>query len=155
LANAASTLVGQSLGAKKPERAEAAVIRAGWWNTYVLLAIGVLFVVAADPIAAAFAKDDLEVRRMASSSLRIVALGFPFYGFGMVFGNAFNGAGDTRTPTLLNLLCFWAIELPLAWVLARSWGAKGAFASIAIAFSLLAVFSGLVFRRGTWKTTRV
>jgi putative MATE family efflux protein len=154
LANAAATLVGQSLGANKPERAEAAVSRAGWWNTGVLLAIGLAFVVAADPIAGAFTKEP-EVRRMAASSLRIVALGFPFYGFGMVFGNAFNGAGDTRTPTWLNLLCFWAIELPLAWFLSARFGPRGAFASIAVAFSLLAVFSGMVFKRGAWKRAQV
>ncbi|MGZ3449053.1 MAG: MATE family efflux transporter [Polyangiales bacterium] len=154
LSNAAATLVGQSLGAKKPERAEAAVARAGWWNTFVLLGVGVIFVLLADPIAGAFTKEP-EVRRMAASSLRIVAFGFPFYGFGMVFGNAFNGAGDTRTPTILNLLCFWAIELPLAWFLASRFGPRGAFASIAVAFSLLAVFSGIVFKRGAWKRIQV
>ncbi len=92
----------------------------------------------------------------AVSCLRIVSAGFFFYGFGMVFTQAFNGAGDTWTPTLLNLACFWAFEIPFAWVLSRtSLGPNGVFTSIAAAFSALAVISALMFKRGGWKARTV
>lgn len=155
LSNAAATMVGQNLGAGRADRAEQAVWRAGWWNTAVLTAIGVLFVVFARPICAPFTSDPA-VLSHAADSLRIVSFGFLFYGFGMVFGQAFNGAGDTWTPTWLNLAAFWAFELPLAWILAHhGFGAHGVYGSIALAFSAMAVASGLVFRRGAWKTRKV
>jgi putative MATE family efflux protein len=155
LSNAAATMVGQNLGAARPDRAEASVHRAGLWNTVVLTVIGILFVIAAGPICAPFAKDP-EVHRWAASSLRITSYGFLFYGYGMVFGQAFNGAGDTWTPTWLNLACFWAFEIPLAWLLAKTWlGPSGVFASIAIAFSALTLVSAFVFKRGRWKTRKV
>ena len=158
LSNAAATMVGQNLGADKPERAEAAVHRAGLWNTIVLGIIGMIFVVFAGPICAPFAPpaSNPDVFRYAVSSLRITSCGFLFYGYGMVFGQAFNGAGDTWTPTWLNLACFWAFEIPLAWALSKTaLGPSGVFASIAIAFSALTLVSAVVFRRGGWKTRRV
>lgn len=155
LSNAAATMVGQNLGASRPDRAEQAVWRAGLWNTVVLTLIGALFVVFARPICRPFT-DDPAALVHATDSLRIVSAGFLFYGFGMVFGQAFNGAGDTWTPTWLNLLAFWAFELPLAWFLAHhGLGAHGVYWSIALAFSAMAVASGLVFRRGSWKTRTV
>jgi len=155
LSNAAATMVGQNLGAGRPDRAEKAVWRAGWWNTAVLSAIGLGFVIFARPICAPFTKDPA-VLAHATDSLRIVSTGFLFYGFGMVFGQAFNGAGDTWTPTWINLATFWAFELPLAWVLAHgALGAHGVYWSIAIAFSASAVVSGWFFKRGTWKTRHV
>jgi putative MATE family efflux protein len=152
LSNAAATMVGQNLGAKKPERAEAAVYRTGLWATAVLGVVGVIFVVFAGPIVSLFAKD-ADVLLFGTDALRVIACGFLFYGFGMVFTQAFNGAGDTMTPTLLNLGCFWLLEIPLAWVLAGplGLGPRGVFIAIAIAFSVLAVLGGLVFRRGSWK----
>jgi putative MATE family efflux protein len=152
LSNAAATMVGQNLGAKKPERAEAAVYRTGLWATAVLGVVGVIFVVFAGPIVSLFAKD-ADVLLFGTDALRVIACGFLFYGFGMVFTQAFNGAGDTMTPTLLNLGCFWLLEIPLAWVLAGplGLGPRGVFIAIAIAFSALAVLGGLVFRRGSWK----
>jgi putative MATE family efflux protein len=156
LSNAAATMVGQSLGAKKPERAEQAVWRAGLFNLYFLGALGLLFVVFAPGIVGIFATDP-EVGRIAITALRIVAVGFPFYAYGMVLSNAFNGAGDTWTPTVLNVLCFWMWEIPLAYVLARplGMGPTGAFIAVAVAFSTMALLSAILFRRGRWKTKAV
>lgn len=156
LANAAATLVGQSLGAQDPPRARAAVMLAGWYNMAFLTAVAVAFLVFAEPLVAIFTTDPT-VAPTAVHALRLIAAGYPFYAWGMVFTNAFNGAGDTRTPTLVNLACFWALELPLAWVLSRAgaFGPDGAFAAVAIAFSSMAVVSGLLFRRGTWAARQV
>ena len=153
LSNAAATMVGQSLGAKDPARAEQAVWRAGLYNMAFLGAIGPLFVVAAEPIVSLFTGDPA-VAPYAVSCLRIVASGFLFYAFGMVFTSALNGAGDTWTPTWLNFAVFWLFEIPLAWALAHPWGMgpRGVFVAIAVAFSALAVVSGWIFRRGGWKT---
>jgi putative MATE family efflux protein len=156
LSNAAATMVGQALGAGKPDRAERAVWRAAWYNVCFLGAFGAAFVVAA-PLLVRLFTDDPEVERLGVACLRIVSAGFPFYAYGIVLTSAFNGAGDTWTPTLLNLFCFWIWEIPLAWALAHhaALGAEGAFIAIAIAFSTFAVLSVLVFRRGRWKTRRV
>jgi Na+-driven multidrug efflux pump len=156
LANAAATLVGQALGAGKPERAEAAVWRAGAYNMAFLAGVGVIFVAAAGPLTRVFS-DDPAVVPIAESCLRTVAFGFPFYGLGMVLTQAFNGAGDTWTPTLINLGCFWLLEIPLAYVVAvrAGLGPWGAFLAIAVAFSTVAVVSAAVFRRGAWKLRRV
>jgi putative MATE family efflux protein len=153
LSNAAATMVGQGLGARKPERAEASVWRAGRYNAVFLTAVGLLFFAAASFILRAFTADP-EVIDYAVRCLRIVALGFPLYAYGMVLTQSFNGAGDTWTPTWLNLLCFWVFELPLAWGLARpaGLGPTGVFWAIMAAFSLLALASAGIFRRGRWKT---
>jgi Na+-driven multidrug efflux pump len=153
LSNAAATMVGQGLGARKPERAEAAVWRAGLYNGVFLSVVGLAFFLGAGLIVGAFT-DDPAVRSYATTCLRITALGFPLYAYGMVFTQSFNGAGDTWTPTWLNFACFWLLEIPLAWVLAKplGLGPEGVFWSIAVAFSTLAIVSGLVFRRGRWKT---
>jgi putative MATE family efflux protein len=155
LSNAAATMVGQALGAKLPDRAERAVWRAGFLNLLFLGALGVLFVILA-PQVLFFVKDP-EVKRYAVDALRIVALGYPFYAYGMVLSNSFNGAGDTTTPTVLNLCCFWALEIPLAWVLARTigLGPRGVFIAIMVAFSTLAISSAVLFRRGRWKAQAV
>jgi putative MATE family efflux protein len=152
LSNAAATMVGQSLGARKPDRAERSVWLAAFYNLCVLGVVGLAFVVLAPSIIALFTADP-SIRPWGVGCLRIVSAGFVFYAFGMVISNAFNGAGDTWTPTVLNLVCFWLLEVPLAWVLSRrtSLGPNGVFAAIAIAFSTLAVTSALVFRRGRWK----
>jgi putative MATE family efflux protein len=156
VSNAAATLVGQNLGAGKPERAEAAVWRAGLYNTVCLVAVGLGFLVFAPLLIALFSSDP-EVVPYAVRCLRIVAAGFIFYGYGMVLTQSFNGAGDTRTPTLIHLACLWAFELPLAWVLAYplGFGPTGVFMAVSLAFSVLAVVSAVVFRRGGWKTRRV
>ena len=156
MSNAAATLVGQALGAKDPDRAERAVWKTGHYNAAFMGALGLLFVVAAPLIVRIFTRDPA-VTPHAVSCLRIVAAGFPFYAYGMVLTSSFNGAGDTRTPTWLNLAVFWAFEIPLAWVLAvpLGMGPTGVFVAIAIAFSTLAVVSGAIFRRGAWKARTV
>jgi putative MATE family efflux protein len=152
MSNAAATMVGQALGAGKPERAEKAVWKACVYNLVFLGVVGVAFVALAGPIVRLFSSD-AEVVRHGSTALRVVALGFPLYAFGMVLTQAFNGAGDTWTPTWINLAVFWALEIPLAYLLAHTLGIgpKGAFWAITIAFSSLAVVSGAIFRRGRWK----
>lgn len=156
LANAAATMVGQGLGAGKPERAQKAVWTAAAYNLAFLGAVGALFIAFANPLIDAFAPD-AEAAGYAVLCLRIVSAGFLFYAVGMVLTQAFNGAGDTFTPTVINLLCFWILEIPLAWALARplGFGPSGAYAAVAVAFSLVALVSGLVFRRGKWKTRAV
>ncbi len=153
ISNAAATMVGQNLGAKKPDRAERAVWTAAFYNFIFLGAVGVIFVVGARAIVSFFTSD-ATVASYAVSCLRIVSLGFVFYAYGMVLTQSFNGAGDTWTPTLINLLVFWVIELPLAWVLSHGGGleARGVFIAMATCYSLLAVVSAIVFRQGKWKT---
>jgi putative MATE family efflux protein len=153
LSNAAATMVGQNLGAKKPDRAEQAVWMAGYYNMWVLGAIGVLFVAFAGPIVSVFTSDPTIVP-WATGCLRIVSLGFVFYAYGMVLSNAINGAGDTWTPMVLNAVCFWLWEVPLAWALSRfsALGPRGVFVAITLGFSTLALASAWVFRRGRWKT---
>jgi putative MATE family efflux protein len=156
LANAAATLVGQNLGAGKPDRAEASVWRACLYNVAFLGTVGLLFVVFADPLVSVFTTDP-SVAPTAASGLRIISSGFLFYAYGFVLTQSFNGAGDTVTPTVINLFCFWLFEIPLAYVLARplGLGPAGVFWSIAIAFSVMTVVSAYFFRRGSWKLKRV
>jgi putative MATE family efflux protein len=152
LANAAATLVGQNLGAGKPERAERSVWKATLYNCIVQTSIGLLFVLFAEQIAGLFATEPDEFV-FATNAIRIIAYGFFFYACGMVLETAFNGAGDTWTPTWINFFIFWIFEIPLAYVLAYSFamGPVGVFWAITISFSLLAVVSALLFRQGYWK----
>jgi putative MATE family efflux protein len=156
LSNAAATMVGQALGARKPERAEESVWTAGKYNAVVLGLVGLVFVVFAPQIAALYTTDPL-VLPHAASCLRIVSTGFVFFAYGLVLTQSFNGAGDTWTPTWINLGCFWLFQIPLAWVLAirLEMGPDGVFIAMTIAFSLLAVVSGVIFRRGWWKQSAV
>lgn len=152
VANAAATLVGQNLGAEQPERAEASVWRAAFYNAIIQTSIGVAFVIFSEPIARIFT-DEPAVVGYATDALHIIAFGFLFYAVGMVLETSFNGAGDTWTPTYLNLFVFWLFEIPLAYVLAYhvGMGPHGAFWAITIAFSVLAVVSAILFKRGKWK----
>jgi putative MATE family efflux protein len=156
LSNAAATMVGQALGAGKPERAEEAVWTAAKYNAIVLGAVGLLFVVFAPQIVAIYTTDAAVVP-YAIDCLRIVSTGFVFFAYGLVFTQSFNGAGDTWTPTWINLGCFWLWQIPLAWLLALNlgMGPRGVFIAMTVAFSTLAVVSGVVFRLGWWKTRRV
>jgi putative MATE family efflux protein len=156
MANAATTLVGQNLGAQRPDRAEQAVWKASFYNFVFLGGVGVLFLLLATPIVRLFTPDPAVVA-MGALCLRIVSAGFLFYGYGMVVTQAFNGAGDTRTPTLLNFVCFWLIELPIGWVLAHALGLgpAGVFWAITVAFSAIAVAGVILFRRGGWKSVKV
>jgi len=156
LSNAAATMVGQALGARKQERAERAVWIAGFYNMIFLGIVGALFVLLARPIATIFTTDPA-VMPYAVDTLRIIALGFLFYAYGMVLAAAFNGAGDTTTPTILNVVVFWLFEIPLAFVLSKSlgYGPRGVYVAVAVAFSMLAVVSAVLFRRGKWKVRAV
>jgi len=156
LSNAAATMVGQSLGAGKPERAERAVWIASGYNMAVLGSVGVLFIILANPIVGLFTHDPTAAPTGALA-LRTMSFGFLFYALGMVLTSAFNGAGDTWTPTWINLACFWAFEIPLAYVLARVAGVGpfGVFLAITVGYSSFAVVSALLFRRGKWKLRRV
>ena len=156
MSNAAATLVGQNLGAGKPERAEQAVWRTGFYNMVFLGLVGAGFIFFARPLIDTFTQDPA-VASTAVSGLRIMSAGFLVYAYGMVLTQAFNGAGDTLTPTLLNLLCYWGVQLPLAYGLSGplGLGPTGVFTAIAINFSLLAVLSAGLFRRGRWKLRRV
>jgi putative MATE family efflux protein len=156
VSNAAATLVGQNLGAGRPDRAEAAAWKAGLYNTMCLGVVGVIFLVFAPFLISVFTSDP-EVAPYGVRCLRIVAAGFFFYGYGMVLTQAFNGAGDTRTPTWINLCCLWLWEIPLAWVLAYpvGLGPTGVFVAVSVAFSTLALVSAWIFSKGTWKTKQV
>jgi putative MATE family efflux protein len=156
MANAATTLVGQNLGAGRPDRAESAVWKASLYNFVFLGVVGLLFFTLAGPLVAFFSADQA-VQTFGAQGLRIISAGFLFYAYGMVVTQAFNGAGDTRTPTLINFCCFWLLELPLAYLLSHTagLGPQGAFYAIAISFSVVAVAAILLFRRGTWKTVKV
>jgi Na+-driven multidrug efflux pump len=156
MANAAATLVGQNLGAGKVDRAETSVWRAGFLNMVFLVIVSIAFYFVSEPIMRIFSADEVVVR-YGTQCLRIVAFGYAFYGYGMVVVQAFNGAGDSRTPTILNLFCYWFFQVPLAWALATrtSLGVTGAFWAIAIAESVVAVVAILLFRRGTWKEVKI
>jgi putative MATE family efflux protein len=153
MSNAAATLVGQNLGAGKPDRAERSVWLTGVYNMVFLAAVAVVFIVFAEPLIGIFTPD-ASVRAVGATCLRVVSYGYVFYAWGMVMVQAFNGAGDTTTPTLVNLVCYWMLQIPLAWGLARGleMGPLGVFLAITIAESVLAVVGILCFRRGTWKT---
>jgi putative MATE family efflux protein len=152
MANAAATMVGQALGAGDPDRAERAVWKAGFYNMIFLGVIGLIFIFFAPQIIGLYTTDP-HVAQYGIDCLRIVAYGFLFYAYGMVLGQSFNGAGDTSTPTIINLFVFWLWEIPLAYVLGvvLGFGPRGVFISMTVAFSTLAVVSAAVFRRGRWK----
>ena len=156
VSNAAATMVGQNLGARRPDRAERAVWTAAFYNMVFLGSVGLVFLIAAPFIAALFTSDP-NVQPYAIGCLRTVSLGFLFYGYGMVLTQAFNGAGDTWTPTVINLFVFWLWEIPLAWWLSSraGFGARGVFMALTIAYSTLAVVSAILFRRGKWKSKAV
>src|SRR5215204_6534509 len=156
MANAAATMVGQALGAGNPDRAERAVWQAGFYNMIFLGIVGLCFIFFAPQIIW-FYTDVPDVAKYGVDCLRIVAYGFLFYAYGMVLGQSFNGAGDTWTPTVINLFVFWLWEIPLAYVLSvvLGMGPRGVFVSMTIAFSTLAVVSAAVFRRGRWKRKAV
>ncbi|HWB05672.1 MAG TPA: MATE family efflux transporter [Verrucomicrobiales bacterium] len=156
LANAGATLVGQNLGAEKPDRAESAVWIATKFNTVFLGFVGIVFVALAGPIVSLFTNEP-EVYAYGKQSLWIVSLAFPLYAAGMCLESAFNGAGDTWTPTRLNFFCFWLGQIPLAWILAKplGLGPLGVFIAVPVSFSALTMASGILFRRGKWKLKKV
>lgn len=156
ISNASSTLVGQNLGAKKPERAERAVWVTGWVNMILLGIIGLILVIFPEFFIRLFI-DNENVIKSGVLGLRIISIGFIAYGLGMVLVNSFNGAGDTSTPLKINVFAFWLVEIPLAWLLAIKAGLneEGVFIAIVIAESLMTLIAWLVFRRGKWKLKEV
>jgi putative MATE family efflux protein len=152
LANAAATLVGQNLGANKPERAERSVWLTGIYNMIFLGAVSIVFITFARPLVGIF-HDDPGVVTAGIDCLRIVSYGYVFYAWGMVTVQCFNGAGDTMTPTWVNLFCFWLLQLPLAYGLATlaGLGPSGVFWAIAVSYSVSAVVGIVLFRGGRWK----
>lgn len=156
ISNAASTLVGQNLGAKKPERAERAVMATGWVNMILLGVVGLILVLFPAYFIRFFIEDGA-VLKAGAECLRIVSIGFIAYGFGMVLVNSFNGAGDTTTPLKINIFAFWLIEIPLAWFLAIKSGMneQGVFTAIVIAESIMTLTAWIIFRRGKWKLKEV
>jgi putative MATE family efflux protein len=156
MSNAAATLVGQNLGANQPGRAEASVIATAKYNTIFMAIVSVLFLAAADPIVSLFTKQ-AEVQEIAVEALRIISFGYVFYGIGMVMANAFNGAGDTWTPTIINLFGFWVLQIPLALLLAKgfSLGPTGVFIAIPIAETAITIAAYILFRKGKWKKVNI
>jgi putative MATE family efflux protein len=152
LSNSAATLVGQNLGAKKPERAEEAVYQTGRYATAYMGSIAVVFLVFARPLAAFFTPDPA-VQAVAADCLRFISVGNICYAWGMVLIQAFNGAGDTRTPSMINFFCYWCFQIPLAWSLAvmLHWGPRGVFAAIPAAETAMTIASLVVFRGCAWK----
>lgn len=156
MSNAAATLVGQNLGAKQPERAEKSTWISAIINMIFLGTVGVIFLIFSENLVQIFT-DDVAIIKIGAKCLKIISYGYVMYAFGMVIVQAFNGAGDTKTPTLINLICFWIIEIPLAYFLAITlqWNEEGVFYSIVVAESLLGVIGFILFRRGNWKKTNV
>jgi putative MATE family efflux protein len=156
MANAAATLVGQNLGAGRPERAATSAWRTGAYNSLFLLAVAVVFVAGAEPMIRLFSTETAVVAA-GVACLRWVSYGYPFYAWGMVMIQSFNGAGDTYTPTVINLFCYWLFQLPVAYFLAHRGGleATGVFIAITIAEAVVAVVGIVVFRRGRWKSRTV
>jgi putative MATE family efflux protein len=156
ISNASATLVGQNLGAKKPDRAERAVWVTGWMNMILLGTIGLILILFPGPFIRMFIANE-NVIYSGILGLRIISIGFISYGLGMVLVNSFNGAGDTSTPLKINIIAFWLVEIPLAWFLAikAGLGEEGVFIAIVIAESLMTLIAWLVFRRGKWKLKEV
>ncbi len=156
LSNAAATLVGQNLGAKQIQRAEKSVQITLKYNAIFMSMVMLLFIFFADSIIRIFTQDE-PVIRYAVQSLQIIGAGYIFYGIGMVMIQALNGAGDTRTPTIINFVCFWLFQIPLAYLLAYTFNLKalGAFIAIPIAETLIALIAWYYFNKGYWKQIKV
>lgn len=156
LSNAASTLVGQNLGANQPKRAERSVWVTGWSNTIFMGSIGIILVIWSETFIGIFINDP-EVLAAGATCLRFISIGFIAYGLGMVLVNALNGAGDTFTPTLINVFCYWILEIPLAWFLAIHSGMEQTrvYIAIVVAETVMTLAALLVFRSGRWKGMKV
>jgi putative MATE family efflux protein len=156
MSNAAATLVGQNLGAQQPQRAEQSVWRTARYNAIFMIFVTLVFMLFAKPIVG-FMNRDVTVESYAVMALRIVSLGYIFYGIGMVVTNAFNGAGDTRTPTLINIFGFWMFQVPLAFLLAMVFnlGPKGVFIAIVLAETGITIAGIILFRKGKWKKVKI
>ncbi|EZH74781.1 multidrug transporter MatE [Aquimarina atlantica] len=156
MSNAAATLVGQNLGAAKPERAEQSVWKTGKYNAYFMAIVSIFYLLFAEVIIRIFS-DEALIIEYGALSLRVIAAGYVFYAYGMVIIQSFNGAGDTKTPTVINFFCFWVFQLPFAYLAALilNWGAMGVFLAITFAEVLIAVIGIIWFKKGKWKEVKV
>ena len=156
MSNAAATLVGQNLGAKRPDRAETSVWKTGKYNTYFMGLVSLIYLIFAPNLMVLFSTKP-DVVKYGALCLRVIAVGYVFYGYGMVIIQSFNGAGDTKTPTIINFFCFWLIQLPIAYILAivLKAGPVGVFWAITTAEILVAIVGVVLFRKGKWKEVKV
>lgn len=156
LANAAATLVGQNLGANQPQRAEKSVWRTAFIAFCFFAVVSVIFFVFGEPLMRFFTQDEASIIA-GTECLHILAIGYVFFAYGMIISQAFNGAGDTRTPTYINLFVFWVLQIPLAWVLAKyfNMGPTGVYIAIGVSETVLAIISIMIFRKGKWKLVKV
>jgi putative MATE family efflux protein len=156
MSNAAATLVGQNLGAKQPQRAQDSVIKTAKYNAIFMAIVSLVFLLGAHPIIALFTRDEA-VQIVAVQALKIITTGYIFYGIGMVMTNAFNGAGDTWTPTWINIFGFWLFQIPLAYILAKYFhlGPTGVFIAIPVSETAITIAAIVLFKRGKWKTMKV
>jgi len=156
LSNAVATLVGQNLGAGLADRAEQSVWKVARYNVAFMVTVAVIFIVFAFPIVTLFSSDPVVIAN-GVNCLRYIGYGYGFYGFGMIVVQAFNGAGDTMTPTKINLICFWLLQIPLAYGLATyfNFGPDGVFLAIMFAQSFMAVVGVIWFKRGSWKLKKI
>ncbi|RKT00910.1 MATE family efflux transporter [Chryseobacterium defluvii] len=156
LSNAASTLVGQNMGANEMLRAEQSVMKTVKYNVIFMLAVSLIFFILGDVLVSFFTQEEM-IKTFARNALHIMSVGFIFYGIGMVMINAFNGAGDTWTPTWVNFFGFWLFQIPLAYILSKylDMGPKGVFISIPVAETLITIIAFILFKKGKWKTIKV
>jgi putative MATE family efflux protein len=156
LSNAAATLVGQNLGAKRPDRAEQSVLFTTKYNAVFMAGVMLLFVFFSSPIISIFTKEP-EVQHFGVLALQIIGAGYIFYGIGMVMIQSLNGAGDTRTPTWINFIGFWLFQIPFAWMLAKvfNMGPTGAFIAVPVAETFIALAAWYYFKKGKWKEVKV
>lgn len=156
MSNAAATLVGQNLGAGKPDRAEQSVWKTGKYNAYFMVVVSLFYFLFAEWIMEFFSQE-AKVVEFGALSLRVIAAGYVFYAYGMVVIQAFNGAGDTRTPTIINFFCFWVFQLPFAYAVAiwMDWGAFGVLLAIVLAEVIIAILGIIWFKKGHWKVVKV
>ncbi|OYY09753.1 MAG: hypothetical protein B7Y66_07795 [Sphingobacteriia bacterium 35-36-14] len=156
LSNAAATLVGQNLGAKQIERAEESVWKTAKYNGIFMGIVSLLFITAA-PFFVGLMSNQPVVIETGARALRIISFGYLFYGVGMVMMNAFNGAGDSRTPTIINFFWFWVFQIPVAYFLSGSakWGTSGVFWAIVITETCIAITSMILFKKGRWKKVTI
>jgi Na+-driven multidrug efflux pump len=156
MSNAAATLVGQNLGAGQPERAEQSVLRTAKYNAIFMGSMSLIFLFLS-PLIISFFTQEEAVAKYAISAVRIVSAGFLFYGIGMVMANALNGAGDTKTPTLINFVGFWCFQIPFAFLCSKTFGMGpyGVFLAIPVAETAMAVAAYFIFKRGKWKLKKI
>ncbi len=156
ISNAAATLVGQNLGAKEPLRAEQAVLQTAKYNAFFMGTVSLLFIVFPNAVVGLFTTQP-DVKLYAIAALRTISAGYIFFGVGMVLINSFNGAGDTKTPTIINVFCFWLFQIPLAYLLAKyfGFGPQGVFIAIPVTELLVAVMAYIQFKKGKWKEVKL